>query len=94
MRTIQIYRTYSFKDKDPAIDMLRTAIKDEGATYKEIHETSDVSVSSLKGWFDGKTRRPHHATMAAVAGALGYDFKLVKQRGRSAVEKLKRKSRS
>lgn len=82
MRTIQVYQTYSFTKKDPAIDRLRTAIQDQlGSTnqkvLKRIHEASNVSIAAMNGWFGGKTRRPQYATMAAVAGAIGGRFDLI-----------------
>lgn len=78
MATIQLYKSYSFKDKDPVIDELRTLVKDSGASYKDIHEESGVSATTLSNWFQGETRRPQYATIMAVARSLGYDYKLVK----------------
>ena len=72
------YATYNFVDKDPVIDELRTIVSDEKASYADIHATSGVSVNTLYNWFNGGTRRPQHATIMAVARALGYDYKLVK----------------
>ena len=77
-RTIIGYRTYSFKDKDPAIDALRTIVADEGVSYTDIYASSGVTTRTLWGWFHGATRRPQHATIMAVAIALGYNYKLVK----------------
>jgi len=76
--TINVYKSYSFKDKDPAIDQLRTVKKDVGMSDKEISEQSGVSIGTLRGWFNKGTRRPQHATIMAVARAMGYDYKLVK----------------
>lgn len=70
------YKTYAFKDKDPIIDALRTAIADSGVSYEEIHERSGVAETTLFAWFYGLTRRPRYATVAAVAGAIGYDLEL------------------
>ena len=77
-RTIQLYRTYSFKTKDPVIDELRGIVKERGASYAQITEACGVTGSCLRGWFHGETRRPQHATTKAVARALGYDYKLVR----------------
>ena len=77
-RTIIGYKTYSFKEKDPAIDALRTIIADEGASYSELHDLSGVAARTMWGWFHGPTKRPQHATIMAVAIALGYNYKLVK----------------
>lgn len=75
---IRTYKTYRFINKDPVIDELRTMVRDKKASYKQIHEDSDVATSTLHGWFKGKTRRPTHATVRAVMRSLGYDYKLVK----------------
>lgn len=80
MTSLGVYKSYSFKNKDPAIDKLRTKIKDAGASYQELSDSSGVSVGTLNNWFNGGTRRPQFATLAAVAGALGYDWTLTKKR--------------
>jgi transcriptional regulator with XRE-family HTH domain len=76
---INAYKTYSFRDKDPAIDKLRTAIKDSGESYSEIAARSGLSATTLNGWFNGATRRPQFATLAAAAGALGMEWHLRKK---------------
>lgn len=78
MAKVTIYKTYRFRDKDPIIDELRTAVKDEGLSYQDIHLMSNVTVTTLRNWFEGETRRPQHATIMAVARAVGRDMKLVK----------------
>ena len=65
------YRSYSFVDKDPVIDRLRTMVQREGLSYGEIGTISGVSGTTLHNWFDGQTRRPQFATVAAVASSLG-----------------------
>ena len=82
MTTINIYKTYNFVNKDPVIDKLRTRMQDTGTTYKQIHEKSNVSKACLAGWFQGKTRRPQHATIVAVARAMGgrYDLTFPKRK--------------
>ena len=78
-RTLNLYKSYNFKDKDPIIDKIRTVISDESASYKEIHEASGVSTTTLYQWFDGETRRPQFATIMAVVRALGYDMQIVRE---------------
>jgi transcriptional regulator with XRE-family HTH domain len=75
-----IYRTYNFINKDPAIDALRTIINDEGVSEAKLHVLSGVSVTTFTGWFRGDTKRPQHATLAAAASALGYDYELRKKK--------------
>lgn len=79
MAQLNLYRTYSFKNKDPIIDEFRTLVKDQGVSYKDIEKTSGVSANCLYGWFNGATRRPQHATIKAVAHALGYEYVLRKK---------------
>lgn len=72
---IRIYRTYSYVEKNPVIDKVRTLIQDEGLIkeLKIVHEISGVSTSTLDNWFNGATRSPQHATIAAVITSLGYE---------------------
>lgn len=70
--------TYLFKDKDPIIDKLRTAIEDEDMTYSEVAETAGISVQTIYNWFRGPTRRPQYATIVAVWRALGYRETFIK----------------
>lgn len=66
------YKSYSFVDKDPIIDEIRTIVGASGASYKWIEDTSGVTVTTLYAWFSGKTRKPQAATINAVLRALGY----------------------
>jgi hypothetical protein len=71
------YKSYNFLEKDPIIDEIRTVYQDSGFTYKQIHEDSGVSTSTLSSWFDGATRRPQAATVNAVLRAMGYKLGIV-----------------
>jgi transcriptional regulator with XRE-family HTH domain len=75
-----VYRSYSFKDKDPVIDRLRSLVQKEGLSYGEVHVISGVSDTTLRNWFEGETRRPQYATVAAVTSSLGYTTKFVRAR--------------
>jgi hypothetical protein len=75
-----LYRSYVFKDKDPAIDKIRTVIADEGVNETQLHILSGVSTTTFANWFRGDTKRPQHATLAAAASALGYDWTLQKKK--------------
>ena len=72
------YKSYSFVDKDPIIDEIRTVVKESGATYQYIHALSGVSTNTLSKWFDGSTKRPQAATINAVLRALGYQLTVTK----------------
>ena len=76
--SMKFYRSYSFVDKDPAIDQVRTAVNDAGLTYPQVAELSDVSVGTLVSWFHGKTRRPQDATIMAVMRGIGYEQRWAK----------------
>lgn len=79
-RGLQLYRSYSFVDKDPVIDRIRTIVQDEGLSYGEIGTISGVSSGTLTNWFEGQTRRPQYATIAAVTYSLGYKQEFVKSK--------------
>jgi hypothetical protein len=81
-RTIAVYKSYSFVDKDPIIDKLRTVVQDSKKSNEEVHALSGVSTSTLDGWFRGRTKRPQFATINAVGRALGYDLHFQKMHKR------------
>jgi hypothetical protein len=79
---LRVYRTYNYVDKNPVIDKVRTLISGEGL-IKElgiVHEISGVSTSTLDNWFNGTTRSPLHATVAAVITSLGYEETFTKKK--------------
>jgi transcriptional regulator with XRE-family HTH domain len=67
------YRSYNFVNKDPVIDKVRTIVQDEGLAHSDIAKLSGVGASTLNNWFEGETRKPQYATIAAVVTALGYE---------------------
>ena len=71
------YKSYVFRDKDPIIDVLRTAVADSKRKYSAIQEDSGVSTTTLYNWFHGATRRPQFCTVNAVARALGKELRLM-----------------
>ena len=79
---VRVYRTYNYVDKNPVIDKVRTLVQDEGLIKKlgVVHELSGVSTSTLDNWFNGTTRSPQHATIAAVITSLGYQEEFVKKK--------------
>lgn len=66
------YKSYNFIGKDPIIDEIRTIVQDHGASYKDIHEHSGVSTTTLSSWFTGPTRKPQSATINAVLRSMGW----------------------
>ena len=87
MTSLRIYKSYSFRTKDPTIDELRTIVQthfghlDKG-TLLNIEEGGGPKAGTMRGWFFGKTRRPQSATLEAAGRAIGYRRKWVKQNGK------------
>lgn len=75
-----LYRSYVFKDKDPVIDKMRTLVQDEGIEEAKLATISGVSATTLYNWFEGTTKKPQYATIAAVCGAMGYVTDFVKEK--------------
>lgn len=73
------YKTYMFRNKDPIIDKVRTAVEDSGTSHRKISQDSGVSTSAMNGWFYGATRRPQFATVNAVLRSIGYDLKITRR---------------
>lgn len=73
-RTIRVYKSYNFKNKDPIIDKVRTIIQDSGKSYDEIEADSGVTTQTLRNWFGGPTKRPQFATANAALRAVGYEL--------------------
>ncbi len=82
--TIITYKTYSFTNKDPVIDELRTLVADSGYSYAEIASESGLSRSTIHAWFHGKTRRPQSPSIEAAGRALGYYRKWTPLKGLAA----------
>lgn len=70
------YKSYSFTDKDPIIDQIRTIYSDSDLTYKQLSFTSGVSTTTIHNWFDGSTKRPQAASINAVLRAMGYKLSI------------------
>jgi len=74
----KIYKSYLFRDKDPAIDELRTVMQQANGgklTNKHIHKVEEAggpAFGTMHEWFHGKTKRPQNATLEAAGRALGY----------------------
>lgn len=81
---MKIYQTYLFRNKDPIIDRVHTLVQDSGVSLAYIENKSGVRAKTIYNWFNGAVRRPQHATIAAVASALGYDMTFSKRTGASA----------
>jgi hypothetical protein len=84
-RTIKLYKTYMFRNKDPIVDILRTAMQSEakatGVSERKMQrmacELSGLSGSTPTGWFHGDVKRPQFATLNAFARAIDHELTLV-----------------
>lgn len=80
-RSIIVYRSYNFINKDPAIDVVRTMVQQSYKSYSKIHDNGGPTPTTLYNWFDGKTRRPQFCTLIAAARAVGGDVQFVSRAG-------------
>lgn len=71
-----IYKSYSFADKDPMIDTVRTIVQESGETLKKISEDSGVGAQTISKWLYGETKQPRAASVNAVLRALGYKLEI------------------
>lgn len=75
---MKMYKSYSFRTKDPVIDELRTIIEKETGErikrrhLKKIEEDGGPTTSAMSQWFFGKTMRPSSAAMEAAGRSVGY----------------------
>lgn len=67
----KLHGTYLFKDKDPAIDFLRTPFEENPETTNAVANRAGVSHGTVSEMFYGKTRYPRFSTVVRVARALG-----------------------
>jgi transcriptional regulator with XRE-family HTH domain len=74
-KRLKLYGYYKFKsgDKDPIIDTVHTWLDDSGLSYGKAAELSGLGSSTIYNWIEGKTKKPQYCTIAALAGALGYE---------------------
>jgi len=80
MSSINVYKTYSFRTKDPVIDQLQTLAQKQckSASSKELKKLlaskardAGMSEGTPINWIFGKTRRPQSASIEAFGRALG-----------------------
>jgi hypothetical protein len=69
---------YRFIDKDPIIDVIRTAFQKKGnlshAQILKVSYDSGVSASAIDGWLFGDVRRPWSLSTRMVLEALGVEI--------------------
>ena len=74
----QSYLSYSWKDRDPEMDLIHAAIAESGWTLEKIEAETEkaghrVSRYTLMAWVYGDTKRPQNMTMSVVMSVLGWD---------------------
>ena len=91
MSGLKLYKSYVFKDRDPIIDLMRTAVEDTGDSYAHLSVASGVSTTTLSNWFGrkAKTKRPQFCTLQAVARACGKELVLANVNGKGPVQHVK-----
>jgi hypothetical protein len=80
MSVMGTYKSYVFRDKDPAIEELRALferhnLQGERMTRKdlaEIEKGGGPKVGTTSNWFFGKVRRPHNASLEAAGRSIGW----------------------
>lgn len=82
MANTRVLRTYRFIDKNPVIDIIRTAIQDEGLIKKlqVVADLASLSRTTIPGWIHGDVRDPRHSSIMAVMTSLGYESEWKKGR--------------
>lgn len=73
---MKTYKAYMFRGKDPAIADVKAIVG--AASYKSVEDSGGPSASTLRAWFNGKTRQPKNATIEAAGRAMGYRREWVK----------------
>lgn len=78
---------YRFINKDPIIDVIRTAMQRRGnCDPRQIHQTAHdagVHPSTVDNWLNGDTRRPMSLTSRFVLEALGVTITYVDESGKN-----------
>lgn len=76
---------YRFVDKDPVIDVIRTELQRYGNLSHDqllrVSYESGVSVSTIRNWLFGDTRRPWSLSTRFVLEALGVRISYVRDDG-------------
>lgn len=89
MDTVPVYRSYRFTNKDPIIDDMWDKMQGEGFTFRDLNVGSNVSETTMRAWFFGKTRRPQNASIEAFLRTMGYKREIVKMSRREMEDVFK-----
>ena len=78
--TLWLSRSYNHIDKDPECDVFRTLWQKEHIKEADLAVLAGLAVTTVKNMFGGTTRQPRHATFAKMAGAMGYEYGLQREK--------------
>lgn len=68
---------YRFVDKDPVVDMIRTAVYESRMKIGKIAEEAGVCQQTISNWLYGDVKRPQSYTIYRVCKALGIEVRYV-----------------
>ena len=66
---LNLAKSYNFVEKKPVIDEMRSLI--DHTEYRTVAYDANVSVSTLRNWFSGKTISPRTLTVNKVLARFG-----------------------
>jgi hypothetical protein len=66
---LNLAKSYNFVEKKPVIDEMRTLI--DHASYRAVSKETNVSTTTLRNWFSGKTISPRTITVNKVLARYG-----------------------
>lgn len=69
---------YRFKDADPALEQVRSVIRESGETANRVAKAASVATTTVINILNKKTKRPQNATVEAIFRSLGYRRELVR----------------
>jgi transcriptional regulator with XRE-family HTH domain len=66
---LNLAKSYNFVEKRPVIDEMRTLI--DHTEYRKVADETNVSRTTLRNWFSGKTVSPKTVTVNKVLARYG-----------------------
>ncbi len=76
---------YRWRDRDPILDLVNSLIEESNMSRLQIAVKCGVSISTLRNWDIGKTKRPQAVTVKFVLEAMGYSLAVQRNRDRSTI---------
>jgi hypothetical protein len=66
---MKTYRAYFFRGADPASAEVKKFAN--GKSLSHVERDGGPAQGTMRNWFNGKTKRPHNATLEAAGRAMG-----------------------